>query len=122
MKVKLDENLSRSTAELFRLAGHDVMTVRDEGLLGAPDERVFEVAQQEKRILVTLDRDPGQILRFPPNESAGIVIIDVGPRANHAGLLARTRELLRFLETRSPERSLWIVEPGQVWIHPAADA
>jgi len=32
MKLKLDENLGRSVAELFRQAGHDTTTVPSEGL------------------------------------------------------------------------------------------
>jgi predicted nuclease of predicted toxin-antitoxin system len=121
MKLKLDENLSRSVAELCCTAGHDVATVRDQGLHGAPDERVFEVSAQKGRVLVTLDRDLGQVLRFPPDQGAGVVVIDIGPRASHRGLLDRTRELLTMLETRSPERALWIVEPGRVRIHLARD-
>jgi phosphoenolpyruvate-protein kinase (PTS system EI component) len=119
--LKLDENLSRSAAELCRKAGHDVMTVRDQRLQGAPDEKVFEISAQEGRVLVTLDRDLGQVLRFPPDKSAGIVVIDAGPRASHRGLLARTRELFSIFATRSPERALWIVEPGRVRIHLAKD-
>jgi predicted nuclease of predicted toxin-antitoxin system len=121
MRFKLDENLSRSVAELFRTAGHDVMSVRDQGLRGAPDEQVFEVSVREGRALVTLDRDLGQVLRFPPGASAGIIVIDVGPRASHRGLLERTRELLAMIETRSPDRGLWVVEPGRVRIHLAND-
>jgi predicted nuclease of predicted toxin-antitoxin system len=121
MRFKLDENLSRSVAELFRTAGHDVMTVRDQGLRGAPDEQVFEVSVREGRVLVTLDRDLGQVLRFPPGASSGIIVIDSGPRASHRSLLERTRELLAMIETRSPDRALWIVEPGRVRIHLAND-
>jgi predicted nuclease of predicted toxin-antitoxin system len=117
MRFKLDENLSRSVAHLFRTAGHDVMTVRDQELHGAPDEKVFEVSVREGRALVTLDRDLGQILRFPPGASAGIIVIDPGSRASHRGLLERARELLAMVETRSPDRALWIVEPGRVRIH-----
>ena len=121
MRLKLDENLSRSAAELCRAAGHDVMTVRDQGLQGAPDEKVFAVSARESRALVTLDRDLGQVLRFPPSSSAGIVIIEAGPRATHRGLLERMRELLTMLETRSPDRALWIVEPGRLRIHLSED-
>jgi predicted nuclease of predicted toxin-antitoxin system len=117
MRFKLDENLSHSVAALFRAAGHDASTVRDEGLRGAPDEELFSVSAREDRVLVTLDRDLGQVLRFPPETSAGIIIIEVGPRANHQSLLERTRELLTILKARSPERALWIVEPGRVRIH-----
>ena len=79
MRFKLDENLSRSVAELFRSAGHDAMTVRERGLQAAPDDRVFEVAAREGRTLVSLDRDFGQVLRFAPDASAGIIVIETGP-------------------------------------------
>ena len=121
MRLKLDENLSHSVAELCRAAGHDVMTVRDQALEGAPDEQVFVVSAQESRVLITLDRDLGQVLRFPPASSAGIIVIDVGPRASHRALLDRVRELLSILETRSPDRALWIVEPGRLRLHLARD-
>lgn len=117
MRFKLDENLSRRVAELFRSAGHDAMTVREQGLQSASDERVFEAAARERRTLVTFDRDLGQVLRFPPDAGAGIIVIDVGPRASHQGLLNRTRDLLALIETRSPDRALWIVEPGRVRVH-----
>lgn len=117
MRLKLDENLSRSVAELCRGAGHDVMTVRDQELQGAPDQEVFAVSAREGRVLLTLDRDLGQVLRFPPSSSAGIIVIDAGPQATHRGLLERVRELLKMLGTRSPDRSLWIVEPGRIRIH-----
>jgi Domain of unknown function (DUF5615) len=117
MRFNLDENLSRAVAGLFRSAGHDAMRVREQGLQAAPDERVFEIAAREGRIPITLDRDLGQVLRFPPDASAGIVIIDAGPRASHRGLLERTRELPAILEAQSPDRAVWIVEPGRVRIH-----
>jgi predicted nuclease of predicted toxin-antitoxin system len=93
MRFKLDENLSRSIAELFRTQGHDVMTVRDQALQGASDEKVYEVSVREDRALVTFDRDLGQVLRFPPGASAGIIVIDTGPQASRRGLLERKREL-----------------------------
>jgi hypothetical protein len=121
MRFKLDENLSHSVAVLFHAAGHDALTVRDQALQGAPDEEVFNVSTRENRVLVTLDRDLGQVLRFPPAASAGVVVIDAGPRASHRGLLERTREFLAMLTTHSPVRALWIVEPGRVRIHLAKD-
>jgi predicted nuclease of predicted toxin-antitoxin system len=85
MRFKLDENLSRGVAELFRSAGHDAITVREQGLQSAPDEEIYAVSAREGRALVTLDRDLGQVLRFPPERSAGIIVIDVGSRATHRG-------------------------------------
>ena len=67
--------------------------------------------------LGALDRDFGQILRFPPTTSSGIIVIDLGPRVGHGALLERVRELLALVETRSPAGSLWIVEPDRLRIH-----
>ena len=38
MKFKLYENLSRRAANLIRAAGHDAVTVADQGLRAAADE------------------------------------------------------------------------------------
>jgi predicted nuclease of predicted toxin-antitoxin system len=121
VRFKLDENLSRRAADLIRAAGHDAVTVANQGLRGAADETLFEVCRRESRALVTLDRDFGQVLRYPPAGSAGIVVLEIAPRATHAALLDRVRELLSVPETRSPEGALWIVEPGRLRIHLPSD-
>lgn len=121
MRFKLDENLSHSVAELFHRAGHDVTTVVGQHLQGAADERIFDVAAQEGRALVTLDRDFGQVLRFPPSAGAGIIVIDPGPRMGHRALIERTRELLAMMERRSPAGALRIVEPGRLRVYPTND-
>jgi hypothetical protein len=42
MKLKLDENLGRQVAELFRTHGHDVRTVPEEQLCAAADENLIQ--------------------------------------------------------------------------------
>lgn len=117
MKFKLDENIGRRGLELLRAAGHDAVTVRDQNLQGASDQTVFEATVAEGRALVTLDRGFGQVLRFPPGKSAGVVILEIGASASHAALIARIREFLAVVESRRLEGKLWIVEPGRVRIH-----
>lgn len=117
MKLKLDENIGRRGLELLRAAGHDVMTVRDQQLQGAKDEVLFAVCAGEARALVTLDHDFGQVLRFPPDRSAGIAILEIGRHNAAQSLLDRLRDLSILLETRSLAGELWIIEPGRVRIH-----
>jgi predicted nuclease of predicted toxin-antitoxin system len=117
VKFKLDENIGRRGQELLKSSGHDVMTVWDQGLQGIADERLFEVCRAEARALVTPDRDFGQVMRFPPEMSAGIVILDVGPHVTLQGILDRLKDFLAVLETRPVSGALWIIEPGRVRIH-----
>jgi len=86
VKLKLDENLSRRAADLIRAAGHDAITVADQGLRGAPDEALFEACKHEGRALVTLDRDFSQVLRYPPAATAGIVILELGPHTQPSSI------------------------------------
>jgi predicted nuclease of predicted toxin-antitoxin system len=117
VKLKLDENIGRRGLDLLTQLGHDVATVRDQGLGGTTDERLFEVCADEGRILVTLDRDFGQVPRFPPEQSAGVAVLELGPRATRQSLIDRLREILAVLDTHSIAGALWIVEPGRVRIH-----
>jgi hypothetical protein len=61
------------------------------------------------------------VRRFQPGTSSGIIVLELGPRSSHRELLERARELLAIVETRSPDWSLWIVEPGRLRIYVTDD-
>lgn len=75
----------------------------------------------EGRVLITLDRDFGEILRFVPEDSAGIAVLDCRGRLSPTTILARIKELATLLETESIDGQLWIVEPGRVRVHERRD-
>jgi predicted nuclease of predicted toxin-antitoxin system len=117
MKLKLDENLSALGRSLLESDGHDVMTVAEQQMNGAQDERIYEACRDEGRVLVTLDHDFGHTLRFPPEATAGIVVPECKGRLSPTVILARVTELATLLRSHSIDRELWIVESGRVRIH-----
>lgn len=117
MKFKLDENLGILGKAVLEAHGHDVMTVGEQDLSGVADERLYQVVCQERRILVALDRDFGEVLRFPPEPTAGLVVLASPSRLSRAEILARIVDLCVMLRTEPVEGKLWIVEPGRIRIH-----
>jgi predicted nuclease of predicted toxin-antitoxin system len=71
VKFLLDENLSPLHARTLRALGHDAVSVVDLGLSGADDPVVRDMAIQQERILVTLDADFANVLRFPSGRHSG---------------------------------------------------
>lgn len=121
MKCKLDENLGDIGCNVLAAAGHDVATVAGQGLSGSDDASLFQVCRTERRVLVTLDRDFGEILRFAPEDSAGIAVLDCRGQLSPSAILARIKELAVVLETESIDGQLWIVEPGRIRVHERRD-
>ena len=56
-----DENIDRRAIELLRARGEDVAAVA-EMEAGASDTRVLALARQENRILLSFDRDHGDLI------------------------------------------------------------
>ena len=79
MKFLLDENLSSRHAARLRANGRDAIAVVEESLGGASDAAVRSAAITSGRILVTLDADFGNIVRYPPTRTPGIIWLRLHP-------------------------------------------
>jgi predicted nuclease of predicted toxin-antitoxin system len=121
MKFKLDENIGNLGQTLLRAEGYDVMTVSEQKLEGTPDFDLYTICLAEQRILVTLDLDFSEVLRFPPEPTAGIIVLRTPGRLSILAIVARMRELAIFLRQSPISHELWIVEPGRVRIHQRRD-
>ena len=64
--------------------GHDAVSVVEIGLSGASDEEVRAAAIAEQRVLLTLDADFANMLRYPPEETPGVVRLRLHPATEDA--------------------------------------
>jgi predicted nuclease of predicted toxin-antitoxin system len=70
-----DENVPRPLVAALRSLGHDVETVFSLGLKSASDRRIYAVAQDLRRAVVTADLDFANLRDFPLTRHSGIVVL-----------------------------------------------
>ena len=75
MRFIADENVARLPIRKLRQQGHDVLGVVEEGMAGATDEDIIAWALAEKRIIITHDKDFGQLLLNPAKQHGGVLLL-----------------------------------------------
>lgn len=115
MKIKVDENLgSLRVVTLLRLAGHDVATVKEQGLNCTPDEELINICSSEGRCLVTIDRGFANRLKYCPSNYRGIIVIRLPAHPNFADFRTVTQTLIAGLEPADVTGKLWIVQKDSI--------
>lgn len=116
-RFKIDENLHDDVAAALQTHGHDVQTVFEQGLRGRPDPDVADAARRERRALVTLDLDFGNIREYPPDDYRGFIVLRVVDQSRRHVL--NVIERVAALLDRAPlEGHLWVVSEGGIRIRP----
>ena len=116
LKFLIDEDMPRSTLNVFKTTGYEVSDVRDCGLRGASDEEVFEFAQRSEAVIVTGDVGFGNLFRFPMGNHHGILIVHF---PNEVSTPELNRQLMKALEVLTDSDfygNLIILEPGRLRI------
>jgi predicted nuclease of predicted toxin-antitoxin system len=112
VKLLLDENLSPQHAVMLRECGHDAVAATEAGLSGQPDGHVRAFAIESGRVLITLDADFGNILRFPPQGTPGVIRLKIHPPTEEA-IREQILRTLKVLKDTSLEGCL-AVSHGEV--------
>jgi predicted nuclease of predicted toxin-antitoxin system len=77
MKLLLDQGLPRSAAALLCEAGIDAIHVADIGFSAADDTDILQRAQEDERVVVTLDADFHALLALTEATSPSVVRIRI---------------------------------------------
>ena len=113
MNFMADESCAGPVIRALRDAGHDVVAIA-EVARGATDEQVLERALKEKRVLITEDRDFGELVYARGRSSAGVILVRFHSRARQAKP-ATVVEAVAKLSSRLQD-AFTVVEPGRVRI------
>ena len=101
MRVLADENIDPDLVGWLRDQGHDVLSIR-EAARGAPDTRVLALAAAESRVLLTADKDFGELVFRQGLRALGIVLLRFHTRSR--------REFLNLFVSHWPDNVA--VPPG----------
>ena len=97
MKLCANENIPGDCVDALRQSGHDVFWIR-ESARGSPDNEVLAIAQSEKRLLITFDKDFGELVyRQGSAASDGVVLFRLRKTSPH--FIAK--RVTQILESRS---------------------
>lgn len=111
MQFVADESCAMPTIRALRAAGHDVLAIV-EIAGGTADDEVLRYALKERRVLITEDRDFGELVYAQGRSSAGVILLRFHSRAlqlKAATLIDAVSKLGSRLEG-----NFTVVEPGRV--------
>ena len=74
MKFLIDTNLGRKFTNLLKQAGHDVLFAKDLLPLNS-DEEILVKAENEERIVITNDKDFGELIFRLGRPSGGVILL-----------------------------------------------
>ncbi len=115
MRLLADENIPGEAVDALRAAGHDVVWVRTDAP-GSTDQDVLGRAQREDRIVLTFDKDFGELAwraRLPA--ASGVVLLRL--------LMPLSEEVSRKIARVIDSRSDWaghfsVVEAERIRMRP----
>jgi predicted nuclease of predicted toxin-antitoxin system len=93
MRFLVDQCVDVAVNHWLRAAGFDTVHLREQDLQRLPDGGVFDKAHAERRVIVTLDLDFGEIVSLSHGASVSVVVFRVhDTRGSH--LVSRMETVL----------------------------
>ena len=115
MRFLMNENVSGTVIRTLRRQGHDVLSAK-ESMRGESDPTILERARREGRLVVTHDKDFGELaFRSHLPAECGVVLFRLGGRAPDAD----NHRILEVIEGREEwARHFAVVTDDQIRIRP----
>lgn len=114
MNAVIDEDLPRSFAIVLHGLGFTALDVRDHGLRGKSDEKVYKFAQKKKAVFFSADLGFSNIAVFPLGTHYGICILRFPNEMSVSEINKHVKELLSKLSPEDYSGNLIILSPGKL--------
>jgi predicted nuclease of predicted toxin-antitoxin system len=115
MNILADENVAKDVVAWLRNFGHDILYA-SEARPGSPDTDWLTKAELERRILLTSDKDFGDLVFRDSLNSHGIVLLRIG-ELTVAETLARLQAVWSVIEA-NPTGSFIVVTQTKIRVRP----
>jgi predicted nuclease of predicted toxin-antitoxin system len=115
-KIKLDENFPYPAVEIFSKHGIDAPSVHHQNMDGSMDDHIYDVCIKEGRILITLDLDFANIIRYPSAPTPGIVLVRSGMKINLKKIAFICERLAHIVVSNDTQGKLFIAEDTRIRI------
>lgn len=112
MRFLVDENLPFSLTKLLRNLGHNVLDVVEANLRGSPDEKLWQIAAKEKRVLVTRDLGFPLLASYPL--PLGIILVRVPDTFTSSLITNLLDNSLKTIKSEELEGHITVISPGKV--------
>lgn len=111
MRFLLDQDVYAVTARFLADGGHNVVQSAQIGLSQASDEEILSTAQEQKRILVTRDRDYGNLV-FVQAIGSGVLYLRVLPSTVNA-VHEKLAQVIQKYSEKELAGAFVVVEPDR---------
>jgi len=115
LRFLVDNALSYKLAEGLRVAGHDVVHLREIGLQSAPDSEVLSRAILEDRVIISTDMDFGDLLATKELSRPSVILFRRVARKNDLRL-ALILNNLKAIRADLERGSIVILESSRIRI------
>jgi len=111
-----DENIAPRVVRALREENFNVLSIgENEKLLSIPDEEILKLAKGQERIILTHDKDFGNLIRQPYQSHGGVILL----RLKNQSPQNVIRHLVPFLKKIQPEKiknRLVVLQEGKIRI------
>ncbi len=115
LKILADENIAPSVTAALRKEGFNVFSIYEEKFSGVSDEEILKLAKKEKRIVLTHDKDFGNLIHQPGLFHGGVILLRLRNQSPQ-NVISFLITFLKKIKTGKIKNRLVVFQEGKIRI------